>query len=300
MLRGLDASQVQSLLPYDRLGSQYKFVILKAQEGNDGFDDHFERNMKAGFNAGLEVFPYCFTFPLPHLDPVEQAKLFVDKVYRFKEMAGRPIFVDAEWPPVVPTKPKEKGWKEWGCSPAQISDWQRRNAEAVHAQSGVLPRIYTYPWWWGCLRDGAPAYGFLNGADVSWAEAYPLWMADYTNRWPVPGEKPKLPKPWKTWEFWQFDGNGGLKLPNGVDSDFCVFNGDEADLARVAGKTPVPGFDLTTVAGVQARLTELGYTPGAIDGVVGPRTRLAVKAFQVDHGLVADGVIGPKTRAALA
>ena len=36
------------------------------------------------------------------------------------------------------------------------------------------------------------------------------------------------------------------------------------------------------------------------DGIYGPKTRAAVKAFQERHGLVADGIVGPQTRAALA
>ena len=36
-----------------------------------------------------------------------------------------------------------------------------------------------------------------------------------------------------------------------------------------------------------------------VDGIMGPKTKAAVKAFQQKHGLVADGVVGPKTRAKL-
>ncbi len=50
---------------------------------------------------------------------------------------------------------------------------------------------------------------------------------------------------------------------------------------------------------LQRRLEELGYGPGPIDGIFGPRTEAAVRAFQRDAGLVADGIVGPRTRAAL-
>lgn len=42
-----------------------------------------------------------------------------------------------------------------------------------------------------------------------------------------------------------------------------------------------------------------GYYTGSIDGVVGPKTKAAVKAFQKDNGLVVDGVYGSKTNVKL-
>ena len=37
----------------------------------------------------------------------------------------------------------------------------------------------------------------------------------------------------------------------------------------------------------------------AVDGIMGPQTRGAIKSFQQKQGLVADGIVGPKTEAAL-
>jgi N-acetylmuramoyl-L-alanine amidase len=55
-----------------------------------------------------------------------------------------------------------------------------------------------------------------------------------------------------------------------------------------------------TTSGVQARLQNLGYECGAVDGVFGPKTEAAVRAFQEDHPpLVVDGVSGPETRRVL-
>ena len=53
------------------------------------------------------------------------------------------------------------------------------------------------------------------------------------------------------------------------------------------------------LTGVQARLNNLGYDCGPIDGVFGPRTQAAVRAFQKDYQLDVDGIPGPKTQAAL-
>lgn len=50
---------------------------------------------------------------------------------------------------------------------------------------------------------------------------------------------------------------------------------------------------------VQRRLKEWGYYNGAVDGIYGPATVQAVKAFQKKNGLTADGIAGKSTFAAL-
>lgn len=50
---------------------------------------------------------------------------------------------------------------------------------------------------------------------------------------------------------------------------------------------------------LQRVLTDLGFEPGPIDGISGPKTIGAVTAFQAAEGLKADGLAGRVTRAAL-
>lgn len=44
-----------------------------------------------------------------------------------------------------------------------------------------------------------------------------------------------------------------------------------------------------TVAGVQQRLSAEGYYTGAVDGINGPGTRAAVRAYEADHGMQVTG-----------
>ena len=62
-------------------------------------------------------------------------------------------------------------------------------------------------------------------------------------------------------------------------------------LLTYAGKLLV-GDDVATL---QARLLELGYDVGRVDGVFGTQTEGALRGFQRDYGLVSDGVCGPAT-----
>jgi lysozyme family protein len=49
----------------------------------------------------------------------------------------------------------------------------------------------------------------------------------------------------------------------------------------------------------QILLSKKGYDVGVIDGIMGKKTREAIKAFQRDNHLVIDGIIGNKTLAIL-
>lgn len=74
--------------------------------------------------------------------------------------------------------------------------------------------------------------------------------------------------------------------------------------------TPVPTIDITPnpayktlqmgdrnelVLAMQEKLIEYGYLQGEADGVFGNQTRMAVEAFQYQHGLSSDGIAGRHT-----
>ncbi len=48
---------------------------------------------------------------------------------------------------------------------------------------------------------------------------------------------------------------------------------------------------------VQTLLKKWGYYKGSVDGINGPKTIAAVKAFQKKYGLTQDGIVGPLTAA---
>ena len=69
----------------------------------------------------------------------------------------------------------------------------------------------------------------------------------------------------------------------------------ERDLA-IGELNPPEGTDDNGISGIQARLANLGFGTGPVDGVWGPRTEAAVRAFQAKHPpLEVDGVCGPDT-----
>lgn len=65
-------------------------------------------------------------------------------------------------------------------------------------------------------------------------------------------------------------------------------------------KLTAPRMRGDEVLRLQQLLAANGHSPGAIDGVFGPMTDGAVRAFQQTKGLAVDGIAGPMTLAALA
>jgi len=62
---------------------------------------------------------------------------------------------------------------------------------------------------------------------------------------------------------------------------------------------PPTAATTNSVMAQQRALNLLQFGPLAIDGIKGPKTTAAVKAFQSSKGLVADGIVGPLTKKAL-
>ena len=55
----------------------------------------------------------------------------------------------------------------------------------------------------------------------------------------------------------------------------------------------------TTVRGAQQALKDKGFDPGPVDGIIGARTRAAVKSYQEKNSLTPDGRLGPQTLTSL-
>ena len=53
------------------------------------------------------------------------------------------------------------------------------------------------------------------------------------------------------------------------------------------------------IRAVQSKLNELGFDAGSADGIVGPKTRAAISAYQQQHNLPVDGQISNELLKAL-
>ena len=96
--------------------------------------------------------------------------------------------------------------------------------------------------------------------------------------------------------------------PSGGQFAAASGSGSKASGGKTAHPRPTPsnehpvgrGETGKRVSDLQERLNALGFKPPLkVDGIFGPKTLAAVKAFQVSHGLKVDGLVGPLTTAAL-
>lgn len=98
------------------------------------------------------------------------------------------------------------------------------------------------------------------------------------------------------------DGQGKVEfdIPEWVTvAQFLVgSDGSESYEVRVGHLDPID-----EVSGYQQRLSNLGYNPGEIDGIDGPKTKSAIRLFQDSENYLAgsevlkvDGIMGPKTK----
>jgi N-acetylmuramoyl-L-alanine amidase len=122
-----------------------------------------------------------------------------------------------------------------------------------------------------------------------------VYDSDKTPRPNVPYTFSVHPKP-GTVVAGQTNGDGKIEQRIPRDARHALLKIDEQEIEIRLGELD----PIETISGIQARLKNLGYDPGEIDGIDGPKTRAAVRAFQKEcPPLVVDGICGPKTRAKL-
>jgi len=91
------------------------------------------------------------------------------------------------------------------------------------------------------------------------------------------------------------DGKVGSKTAQVLFSDGALGSEELAPSVPSDDRTLREGMEGEDVAAVQARLQQLGYYAGKLDGKYGSGTIEAVKAFQARNKLTVDGVCGPNT-----
>lgn len=243
LVRGIDVSAMQGEVPWELCAEAgVEFSIMRCAIGNESRPDvRFSKNIAAAKRTGIVPGGYTFLFPLPHLLARAQAQHHVRLLEECGAFHGELVpMADLEWPPREEWKVGPDGkkvltypWKKWGCSAEQIAEFCLTYLDEVHRLTGLHWGVYTYRYWSACV--GLEKYPeFRRG---------PLWLADYwaAGRAPTAEEVARLKPLADGWvpAVVQHDGNGGLRLPNGVDADFNVLVGGHERLDELAAGSPV-------------------------------------------------------------
>ncbi len=107
---------------------------------------------------------------------------------------------------------------------------------------------FGFPWWWGW--GWGPSWGWGYGYPYSGYYPYGYGGA-YSYGYDYP--------------------YGGNQYGNGYGAEYQGNYGQYGDASR------------SRVAELQRRLSRAGYYRGSIDGVLGPQTRRAIRAYEQDH-----------------
>lgn len=99
-------------------------------------------------------------------------------------------------------------------------------------------------------------------------------------------------------------GNQSLQGVTGEDGSIDVHVPSDAKQATLRLANGKESYKLSLgyldpideVSGYQARLHNLGFFPGPIDGIDGAKTKSAVRQFQSVVGATVDGIVGSETR----
>jgi len=88
--------------------------------------------------------------------------------------------------------------------------------------------------------------------------------------------------------------------PSAREGKLLLWPDNDSDEYTLNWRLQLGGLDpVEYLTGVQARLRNLGYNCGPVDGIMGPKTEAALKAFQAKNNLQADGTPSPQTQAKL-
>jgi len=68
------------------------------------------------------------------------------------------------------------------------------------------------------------------------------------------------------------------------------FSSVTSTTAQPPARTASPPVQTATIRNIQRHLSALGYDPGPADGIMGPRTAQAIRAFQRNLGIEPDGI----------
>jgi lysozyme len=265
-IKGIDVSHWNGNIDWDMVAADgVKFAILKATEGTSySFASWFNENAPKAISAGINIGAYHYA----KFGNITEAK--AEASYFLSVIKGRQL----TYPAVLDLEENKSGASKTVLTEAAVAFLDELT------KAGYVAMLYT-------------SKAFLEEQlDESNFTTYPLWIARYNTTLG------------RNADIWQYTDSGKVSGISGkVDMDWS-YRDFAVSMPPPKPPTPpsivpYPGYLIrrgSRVKDVQRIQRAVGVTP---DGIFGPITEAAVKAYQKRHGLVADGIVGPKTWAVM-
>jgi lysozyme len=202
MIPGIDVSHWQGVIDWAKVAqSGVKFAFIKATEFPDKRISVFiDQNLKSNIDGAVQnnILWGAYHFFRTHIDPIIQARVFCETVGQFNSL-----------PPVLDLEVA-------GSKGTKLNERVQLFVKEVQRITNRRPIIYTSGGFWR-------SYMLYNRrSDTDWAQAYPLWVAQYTSNWPT------IVYPWASWNFWQYSSSGKLPgIPGSVDLNWYIGSQEE-------------------------------------------------------------------------
>lgn len=284
--QGIDVSRWQGDINWGKVAKAKDFAIIRCTSGrSNALDSKYPANIKGATAQGLPVGVYRYGYATTVAAARAEAAAVLDAIDGYDMPCG--VWYDVE----DASQRKLKG--------ATLTAIIRAFCEAVTA-GGYQAGIY-------CNQDW-----YDNVLDTGALAEYPFWIARYGSNNGQMHTKPDIDG---TLWGWQYTSKGKVSgISGNVDLD--VMYGDYFGTAGGGSSgssttTSKEGFDVATLAyikdgstGAQVRSLQLllnGKDKAglSVDGIAGPKTVAAIKAYQREKGLSVDGIAGPKTWTAI-
>lgn len=315
MLKGIDVSKFQGSIDWGKVkAGGIQFAIIRASYGKTGVDVSFKANMDGAKKAGMPVGAYHYCYAKSIEDARQEAQHFLDVIRGYR----------LEYPACLDIEDKS----QQGLGKSLVTNIAITFLEVLEG-AGYFAAIYANKYWFTNVLDDSRLSPYCH-----WLAQYaskPMYRGDYgiwqySSTGSVPGINGNVdmnisyrdfPSEIKSRGKNGYDDSPGSAPSNntskpGIREIQHIFNNmlggrdiaedniygpnTQAAAEKVILKT---GSKNDAVKWLQRKLNYLGYKCGSADGIFGPKTDAAVRAFQRAKKLSADGIVGANTWRAL-
>ena len=236
MKLGIDISEHNGIIDFEKVKSQIDFVFIRATYGKKNVDKCFERNVKECIRLNIPFGVYVYSYALNLSDAISEASFLLNQIKDYKYYISLPIVIDME---DADSYKKKNGFpsNEMLCNicKCECDMFENRGFESM---------IYASASWFNT---------YLNSRIL---DGYKKWVAWWNEKANINKEK---------YEFWQYSSDGKINGINGnVDMNYWfksstlnekeILKKDLKNYPEYARKTFEKLIDFGVLKGINGRL----------------------------------------------